>query len=252
MRTERGRWASLVAVASMLVLLSGCASNPADPGDPLEGVNRDFDAINMHLDANILEPVASAYVAYIPGQMRQGVTNFFDNLGTPNDVLNSALQGKLGDALSGTGRFVINSTIGIAGLFDVATPMGMEALDEDFGQTLGVWGADEGAYLVVPLRGPSSLRDVWDIPVSYFTNPLTYLDLGLYGLPLTVLDAIDTRARLATAIKISNEALDPYVFRREAYRQRRVDQIYDGNPPDEALDKLDQASADAFINLPTS
>jgi phospholipid-binding lipoprotein MlaA len=252
MRTEKAPLASLLAVISVVAMMSGCASNPADPGDPLEGVNRDFDAINMHLDKNFLEPVAEVYVEYIPGQMRQGVTNFFDNLGTPHDVLNSALQGKLGDAMSGTGRFVVNSTIGIAGLFDVATPMGMEAHDEDFGQTLGVWGADEGAYLVIPLRGPNSLRDVWDIPVSYFTNPLNYIDLGWVSLPLSVLDVVDTRARLATAIKISNEALDPYVFRREAYRQRRVDLIYDGNPPDEALDKLDQASADAFTTSPHS
>ena len=177
--------------------------------------------------------------------MRQSVTNFFENLGTPNDVVNSLLQGKVGDALSGTGRFVVNSTLGIAGLFDPATSMGMEALDEDFGQTLGVWGADEGAYLVIPLRGPNFVRDIWALPVAYFTNPLTYLDLGLVSVPLTVLDAVDSRARLATAIKISNEALDPYVFRREGYRQRRVDLIYDGNPPDEELDGLDDAASDA-------
>ena len=250
MRKDSGRFAPIVAVVGILVMLSGCASNPTDPNDPFEGVNRDFDAINMHLDKNFFEPVADAYVEYLPGQMRQGVTNFFDNLGTPNDILNSALQGKLGDAASGTGRFVVNSTVGIGGLFDVATSMGMEALDEDFGQTLGVWGADEGAYLVIPLRGPNSVRDIWSIPVSYLTNPLTYVELGVFAIPIAALDAIDTRARLATAIKISNEALDPYVFRREAYRQRRVDLIYDGNPPDEKLDSLDQAAADAFAGQP--
>ncbi len=246
MKKEQRRFAVSLAFAGLLLALSGCASNPTDPNDPLEGVNRDFDALNSHLDANLLEPVSEIYVDYLPGEMRQGVANFFDNLGGPNDILNSFLQGKLGDALSGTGRFVVNSTIGIGGLFDPATSMGMEALDEDFGQTLGVWGADEGAYLVIPLRGPSSARDVWGTPVAYLTNPLTYVDLGLFTIPLTVLDAVDTRARLATAIKISNEALDPYVFRREGYRQRRVDLIYDGNPPDENLGKLDQATADAF------
>ena len=98
---EQRRFTAALAVAGMLLVLSGCASNPTDPNDPLEGVNRDFDAINSHLDANLLEPVSDVYVEYIPGEMRQGVTNFFDNLATPNDVLNSFLQGKLGDAASG-------------------------------------------------------------------------------------------------------------------------------------------------------
>ena len=252
MKKEQRRFTAVLAFAGLLLALSGCASNPTDPSDPLEVANRDFDALNSHLDANLLEPVSEVYVEYIPGDMRQGVTNFFENLGTPNDVLNSFLQGKMGDALSGTGRFIVNSTLGIGGLFDPATSMGMDALDEDLGQTLGVWGADEGAYLVIPLRGPSSARDVWGIPVAYLTNPLTYVDLGAVSIPLTVLDAIDTRSRLATAIKISNEALDPYVFRREGYRQRRIDQIYDGEPPDENLDKLDQATADAFAPSRTS
>lgn len=246
----RERTASLLAIFGLLVLLSGCASNPVDPSDPFEGVNRDFDAINMHLDGEILGPIADGYVENVNGGIRQSVTNFFENLGTPNDVVNSFLQGKLGDAFSGTGRFVVNSTLGIGGLFDPATSMGMTSLDEDFGQTLGVWGADDGAYLVIPLRGPNSVRDIWSLPVAYLTNPLTYFDLGLISVPISVLNAIDTRSRLGTAIKISNEALDPYVFRREGYRQRRVDQIYDGNPPDEELDKLDDATADAFRLTP--
>ncbi|MEM7407981.1 MAG: VacJ family lipoprotein [Pseudomonadota bacterium] len=246
MRDCQGRLAHLFVAIGLLIALSGCATTQSEPTDPLEGLNRELDAVNSHLDAEIIEPVSDAYVEYLPGQLRQGVTNFFDNLGTPNDVLNSFLQGKLGDVISGTGRFVINTTIGLGGFFDPATMMGMEALNEDFGQTLGVYGVDEGAYLVLPLYGPNSTRDVWDFPVSYFTNPLTYFDLGLYTIPLVVIDAIDTRARLATAIKISNEALDPYVFRREGYRQRRIDLIYDGNPPDEELDSLEQAEADAF------
>ena len=127
--------------------------------------------------------------------------------------------------------------------------MGLERHNEDFGQTLGVWGWDDSAYLVIPGRGPSSMRDVWDIPVSRLTNPLAYADLGLAGIPLAALAVLDERSGLDSAIRIRDEsAIDPYVFTREAYRQRRVSLIYDGNPPDDKFDKLSQAMADAFVH----
>lgn len=247
MTREATRFLAAAYVAVVLGVMSGCAAVPSDPNDPFEPANRDFDAINTHLDREILAPVAGAYVEYVPAEMRLGVTNFFNNLDEPHHVLNNLLQGKLGDAASDAGRFVVNSTVGVAGLFDVASGMGLDRHDEDFGQTLGVWGADEGAYLVIPTRGPSSLRDVWDIPVSYFTSPFSYVDLGVYSLPLTALSVLDQRSRLDSVLRLRDEsALDPYVFTREAYRQRRVSQIYDGNPPDDAFDTLDQATADAF------
>jgi phospholipid-binding lipoprotein MlaA len=240
------RWAA-VAVLSLGLGLAGCASNPADPNDPLEAKNRDVDAINNHLDRTILAPVVTVYIDAVPSGMRQGVSNFFDNLEEPNNMLNDLLQGKVGDAFTDAGRFVVNTTIGVGGLFDAATSMGMERNDEDFGQTLGVWGTDEGAYLVLPLHGPSSVRDVFQYPVAYVTHPFTYIDIGWVGVPLTALSVLDTRARLDSAIRLRDaSALDSYIFTREAYRQRRIDKIYDGNPPDDAFDNLDKASSDAF------
>ncbi|NKC14950.1 MAG: VacJ family lipoprotein [Gammaproteobacteria bacterium] len=238
------RFATVVAVVGTL---AGCAANPSDPNDPFEPMNRDFDALNNHLDKHLIAPIADAYVEYVPGGMRRGVSNFFNNLDEPGHVVNNVLQGKIGDAFSDAGRFVVNSTVGIGGLFDPATSMGLDRHNEDFGQTLGLWGADEGAYLVLPGRGPSSLRDIWSIPVSTLANPLTYVELGGAFLPVFALGAIDERASLSSAIRFRDEsALDPYVFTREAYRQNRINLIYDGNPPDDEFDKLSQAMAAAF------
>lgn len=250
MRNRASGW-NVVAIVGLVMALGGCASNPSDPNDPLEPLNRDFDALNNHLDRTILSPIATTYIETVPEGMRQGVSNFFDNLDEPHNLLNDLLQGKVGDAMTDAGRFVINSTIGVAGLFDVASDMGLERNDEDFGQTLGVWGVDEGAYLVLPGRGPSSTRDVWDIPVGLLTDPFTYADIGLVGLiPLNAMAVLDTRARLDSAIRIRNEsALDPYIFTREAYRQRRIDQIYDGNPPDDAFDSLEKSSSNIFDSV---
>jgi phospholipid-binding lipoprotein MlaA len=240
------RW---IAVASLglAVLISGCATNPTDPNDPLEPLNRDFDAANNYLDRTILSPVVTAYIDTVPNGMRDGVSNFFDNLDEPHNLLNDLLQGKFGDAFTDGGRFIINSTVGIAGLFDVATPIGLERNDEDFGQTLGVWGADAGAYLVLPGLGPSSARDVWDLPMSLLTDPFTYVELGLGILPLRAMSVVDARARLDSAIRLRDEsALDSYIFTREAYRQSRRDKVYDGDPPDDAFDNLEKSSSNVF------
>ena len=164
--------------------------------------------------------------------------------------MNDLLQGKLGDALIDAGRFFINSTIGLAGLFDPASAMGMERNDEDFGQTLGVWGADAGAYLVLPLLGPSSTRDIFRYPVAIATDPFTYVDLGWYAVPLKAMEVLDTRARIDSAIRLRDEsAVEPYIFTREAYSQRRLDQVYDGNPPDDLFDSLEKSSSN--WQLPT-
>ena len=242
-----------VAILGIGLMLTGCAANYTDstePRDPFEAANRDIDALNNHVDRNILAPVAHAYIDTVPSGMRQGVSNFFDNLGEPNNFLNDLLQGKLGDALVDAGRFFINSTIGLAGLFDPASAMGMERNDEDFGQTLGVWGADAGAYLVLPLLGPSSTRDIFRYPVAIATDPLTYVDLGWYAVPLKAIEVLDTRARIDSAIRLRDEsAVEPYIFTREAYSQRRLDQVYDGNPPDDFFDSLEKSSSN--WQLPT-
>lgn len=225
-----------------LGLVTGCATRPygPHPPDPLEPVNRVVYGLFDVADRGLLEPAADLYVIATPEPIRIGVSNFFDNASYLDTVLNNFLQGKYEEGMSDLGRFVVNTTLGIGGLFDVATDLGLEEHEEDFGQTLGVWGAGEGAYLFIPPVGPSSIRDAFAIPVAWVTNPLTYLsDAFVY--PLLALRVLDTRARLKTATRVRDEAaLDPYIFTREAYRQRRQFLIYDGNPPlPEMEDELD-------------
>ena len=231
----------LTAWAMLLMLLTGCATAPygeADP-DPLEDFNRYSYNVTDAFDHLVLGPVADAYLRTVPDAVRVRVSNFYDNAGYLNTVMNDFLQGKFEQGVSDAARFAVNSTVGVLGLFDVATSMGLPAHDEDFGQTLGVWGAGEGAYLFVPIRGPSSLRDVADTPLSIATNVLTYVDTTI-NTPLAILGVINTRAEIDAAIKVRDQtALDPYVFTREAYRQNRMFRIHDGNPPLPGLDDLD-------------
>jgi len=223
-------------VAALVMVLAGAPAVQANEGDPLEGVNRAFYDLNDGLDRFFFKPVAEGYVRIAPNPVRRGVTNFFDNVSYLNVILNDFLQGKLGQFFKDSGRFVVNSTLGIGGLFDPATSMGLGKHEEDLGQTFGVWGAGEGAYLVLPFFGPDSIRDVGDRATSAFLNPLFYLN-GTVVLPLTALNAINTRANLLEASRVRDQAaLDPYVFTREAWRQRREFLIYDGNPPAYELD----------------
>ena len=213
-----------------LGLLSGCATTNTE-GDPLEPLNRTFYNINDTLDKGLLKPVAKVYSKYTPKPIRTGITNFFDNLGLINTVANDILQGKVSQALSDSARFVFNSTLGVGGLFDIATGMGLEHHKEDLGQTFGVWGFGEGAYLNLPFKGPNSVRDAPDLVTSAYLNPIYYLN-AVVTIPLAVLDGINTRANLLEATNVVEEAaLDPYIFTREAYRQRRIYDIYDGEPP---------------------
>lgn len=200
-------------------------------GDPLIGMNQVFYGLNDVVDKAFVEPLADAYVAYIPGKIRTSISNFFDNLAYLGVVINDILQGKFENALKDTGRFTVNSTVGIAGLFDPATSIGLERHEEDFGQTLGVWGVGEGAYVVLPAMGPSSLRDIPGVAMGFFTNLLYYAEPGVLG-PLLALHVIDYRAELLDVTHKRDESmLDPYVFTRDLYRQRRTHLIYDGNPP---------------------
>ena len=220
---------TLIAGAAILAS-SGCATTATlsgDPKDPWESTNRAFYAFNDTLDGAVLEPVANLYLE-LPGGLRDSIHNFLDNAGYPGTVLNQFLQGKFESGVQGTARFVFNSTLGIGGLFDVATGMGLERHEEDFGQTLAVWGMGAGSYIHYPLLGSSSVRDTPGILVGVLTDVLTYVAV----LPLALLDIVDTRAGLASAARIRDEsAFDPYVFTREAYRQRRTFLVYDGNPP---------------------
>lgn len=209
---------------------------PDSAHDPLEGFNRAMYTFNDKLDKYALKPLAKGYRAITPAPVRKSVANFFSNLHDPMVMLNNFLQGKPGQAASDLSRFMFNSSFGVFGLFDVSTKMGLPKHDEDFGQTLAVWGVGDGPYLVLPLFGPSNMRDAPALAVDWETYPPNHLkDSGTRD-KLFVVEVIDKRSQLLEASDILAQAAgqDPYVFVREAYRQRRRNLIYDGNPPEAA------------------
>lgn len=232
----------LILLFAIALLGSGCASTP--PGrtianDRWEGVNRGIYKFNDTLDRSALKPVAKGYKKITPQWFRIGVGNFFLNLSYPSTIVNQFLQGKAKLGLQDTGRFLLNSTLGLAGLVDVATPMGLQVNDEDFGQTLAVWGVNSGPYLMMPLFGPSSLRDAPSRIADYFLGTLTYVDLpweAEWG--LRALDVVHTRAELLTVEPTLQRTFDPYAFLRDAWIQQREFNIFDGNPPPETLEDL--------------
>lgn len=218
-----------------LLATGGCAStqmaeNPA-PEDPWEGFNRKVFAFNDVLDRYALKPVAKGYRTITPDPVETGVGNFFSNLGEVRTVLNSVLQGKPANAGLATSRFLINSTVGIGGLLDYATLMEITADEEDFGQTLAVWGWEDSRYLVLPLFGPSTLRDTTGMPADMAANPVNYVEDDAVRLSLTALNVIDIRAGL-----LDQEALirgDRYRFIRDAYLQSRQFEVRDGELGDD-------------------
>lgn len=218
----------------LLVFQSGCASIPPEEreaGDAYEPYNRTVYEVNEDLDRVALAPASRAYVDAIPDPVRASVSSFFDNLLYLDTILNGFLQGKFEQGVSDLARFGVNSTIGIVGLFDVATPIGLPRHDEDFGQTLAVWGVGSGEFLMYPLLGPSSERDTGGIIVSLATNPLLYV-IPPVAIPLGVMQVIDTRARSEGFVRFRDDAaIEPYAFTRDAYLQHRVYEIHDGHPP---------------------
>lgn len=215
-------------------LLAGCASQPEYPGatpDPLEPVNRVTYQFNDAFDRVLLKPVAKGYKKVTPGLFRQGVGNFFSNLGYPFVIFNNLLQAKPGAALSDTGRLVVNTTVGLGGLIDVASDIGLEEHNEDLGQTLAVWGVPAGPYIVLPFLGPATLRDAISRPADIGFNGLYYINDRSVRDKLFVLQIVDMRARLLTADSQIEASNDPYLFVRSSYLQRREYLIYDGNPP---------------------
>lgn len=222
---------NIVLTALCGLVLSGCASTANK--DPLEGFNRGVYKFNDVADKAVIKPVAGAYKAVLPSPVRSGVGNFFDNLGTFVSVINDLLQFKFDKAAEGAGRFVINTTFGIAGLIDVASMDGIEKRKEDFGQTLGYWGIGSGPYIVLPFLGPSTLRDTAGLIVDTAAfDPLGYVDDPATRNSAYALKFLDKRAQLLPGSDLLDEAaLDPYAFMRDAYLQRREHQIHDGNPP---------------------
>ena len=222
--------------ATLLIIvmcLSACASTGEVDRevDPYEKFNRSMFAVNRFGDKIVYKPFGKAYKAVIPSFARKGVNNFFDNLTTPRSALNNFLQGKPARGFNEIGRFLFNSTLGIGGLFDVAAKGGMDRYDEDFSQTLAVWGVPDGPYLVVPIWGPRTVLSTASIPVDFVTDLQRYIpDTGTRD-RLYFLRLIDTRSRLLTTEEILNKSKDPYIAYREAYLQNREFNIYDGDPP---------------------
>jgi phospholipid-binding lipoprotein MlaA len=197
-------------------------------------MNRATFEFNDAADRAVLKPIAEGYVQVVPAPARQGIGNFFDNIADIATGLNNILQGKPGDGVSDLGRFVFNTVFGIAGLFDVATPMGLEKHNEDFGQTLAVWGVQSGPYFVIPFLGPSTARDAPARIVDPSWYYSTVIDNNTVYWSLWGLDQVRTRANLLKAESVIEQAaLDRYIFVRDAWLQRRRSQVYDGRPPRE-------------------
>jgi len=234
---------AMVFTAAIAFTVAGCASTngPADEDagayDPFERINRPIYQFNDKLDRHLLKPAAKTYQRVVPGPVRSSVNNFFNNAFEPTVIVNDVLQGKGRQAVSDTGRFVVNTTFGLLGLFDVATGMGMERHNEDFGQTLAKWGFGAGPYLVLPFLGPTNMRDGVGLAAYYaYFYPFSYIEDDATRWTFYTLDVLNWRANFLGATDVLDQAaLDPYVFTREAYHQKRRDLIYDGNPPLEFL-----------------
>jgi phospholipid-binding lipoprotein MlaA len=240
-RTHGANLLRAVALFVVAIVATGCAATPGRTvmgEDRWEDFNRGVYKFNDTVDRATLKPVARGYQKITPGWMRTGIGNFFSNLEYPITIVNQFLQGKAVTGFEDTGRFLINTTLGLAGLFDVATPIGLDAHDEDFGQTLAVWGLNSGPYLTLPLFGPSTLRDAPSRVVDWFLDPLTHADIAWeaeWG--QRALDLVHTRASLLSLDATLERTYDPYGFIRDAWIQRREFEIFDGNPPPELLDE---------------
>lgn len=234
MRASRTVWRLWLGTA--VLSLAACATGPnANPKDPLEPMNRRISTFNDTLDDNVLKPVASGYKDNVPDLVQTGVRNVFNNLSDIWSTVNNGLQLKGRDTAESFARVVVNTTVGIYGLFDVASHLNLERHPEDFGQTLGYWGMPSGPYVVLPLFGPSTARDgVSSFSVDLPNDPLKQVDHIPTRNAATATRLVSRRASLLSASNLLEGAsIDKYAFTRDAYLQYRRSQIYDGNPPDE-------------------
>ena len=229
------RWGLYVALAAVAAMGTGCASGPnANPKDPLEPMNRSISRFNDSLDENVLKPAATTYKDATPELLQKGVRNVFNNLSDIWSTVNNGLQLKGRDTAESLMRSVVNTVFGIYGIFDVATEIGLERHPEDFGQTLGAWGVPNGPYVVLPLFGPSTLRDTAGMPVDTSADYVRNLDHIPTRNSTMAVRVVAKRADLLGASGLLSEAaIDKYSFTRDAYLQYRRNQIYDGNPPDD-------------------
>ena len=227
----------------LLILLLSFPMFGEEINDPFEDLNRDIFIFNEKLDEKLLKPAALTYRKVTPQFARTGVTNFFNNLEEIDTTINQVLQGEIKYAFNDAGRFVINSTIGLFGLIDVASKMGLQRHEEDFGQTLGVWGFNSGPYIMIPFLGPSNPRDLLSRPISSFLSGTFAMEDNDVKLTLVGIDALETRERLLDA-----ETLiigDKYIFVKDAYVQSREYEINNGSTEDdEFLDDMDDIFGD--------
>jgi len=219
--------------------LSACVTLPPNsqrsPQDPWESWNRGVYKFNDAIDRAVLKPVTKGYVKVLPQPIRTGITNFFANLNTPTVMINDALQGKPRAAASDLGRFVLNTTVGLGGLLDPASTAGLARNNEDFGQTLGVWGVHPGPFIELPIFGPSDLRDAPARVVDTYTNPQAYVKNTAIRYGMYVPYVLDVRASLLPLDETLKTAFDPYAFLRDAYLQRRAYLVSDGKVTEEPL-----------------
>jgi len=230
------RWAllSLACVATVATAQESGLSSTAQHADPWEGFNRSMFAVNEVLDRDLIYPITSAYVGLVPELVRIGVSNVFANAQDLWSAINHLLQGKLENSTVMTMRFVTNSVFGVAGIIDIGTAVGMERKPEDFGQTLGVWGLAPGNYLVLPFFGPSTVRDAAGLPLDIMASPAYGINQGGFRPVTTVLQIVNSRSKLLGASQaLDDMALDKYTFVREAFLSRRLNMVFDGNPPDD-------------------
>ena len=238
--TALARTLPRLVAALFLAAVAGCATAPqgverhtTGPKDPYESVNRKIFSFNDTLDTYALKPAAKAYNAVLPSPIRTGIHNFFGNFSDAWSAVNQLLQGKPADAGEMTMRVLTNTTIGIAGLFDPATSLGLDRRSEDLGQTLGRWGLEPGPYLVLPLFGSSDIRDAIALPADTYVTPALLVPSTWQKIGVDTVGVIDTRAGLLGASQMLDElAFDRYTFMRDAYITRRRSLVYDGNPPD--------------------
>jgi phospholipid-binding lipoprotein MlaA len=232
----------LISLTLAGLLFSACAALPSgerDPRDRFERGNRAVYRFNDALDRAVAKPAAQVYKRALPGPLRTGVGNFFENLSYTTTIVNDLLQAKPKPFVTDTARLLVNSTIGIGGLFDPATQFGMPVGDEDFGQTLGRWGVPAGPYLMLPILGPKTLRDTVGFGADQFSDPKTYLDNKTVSYSLTALRLLNKRAELLATDNVLTQAYDPYAYIRNAYLQRREFQVKDGAVPDEAVEIIE-------------
>ncbi len=227
----------------LLTAFSGCASLPqgtqTDLRDPFERSNRATFEFNMAMDRTVARPVARAYTKVVPRPIRNSLSNVLDNAGYPTVIVSQLLQGKLADTGRDAGRLLVNTIMGVGGLFDVATDIGLDRHDEDFGQVLGKWGVPPGPYLMLPVLGPSSMRDSWGKLPDQLTNGTHYISDATVRYGVSAFRLLDDRANLLKGDALLARAADPYVFVRSAWLQHREFEVRDGNvatTPDEFAD----------------